>query len=129
MVSRNPGISQYSPRTRATSGLSGGLGPLFAVQESAFVLQPMLDLREPLGPTIPSSPTNDFSQPRGDRCWRLSCVSCGHVDPPVVPQPSCRAVSADRSGSTLWRRAGATRAPIASIARIIFTWGNDAAFI
>src|SRR5713101_2710163 len=46
MVSRNPGISPYSPRTRATSASSGGIGPRFGDSESTFVLQPALDLAE-----------------------------------------------------------------------------------
>jgi hypothetical protein len=38
MVSRNPGISQYSPRTRATNASSGGIGPPVGGSEPAFVL-------------------------------------------------------------------------------------------
>src|SRR5207244_4038233 len=54
--------------------------------------------------TIPPSPTNDCSRPRGDRCRRLPCVSCGHFDPPVsscssadVPSRFSKSVSVARS--------------------------------
>jgi len=105
-VSRNPGISQYSARTRATSASSGGIGTRVGDSEPAFVLQPVLDLAKPpftgpqhRGAAMPPSTVRARGRGRG------------RAEPPTQARTPYRRPHGNRSRLRTTRRSPVHRLP------------------